>query len=163
MPWNLLHHLTPCFRGSPLVGSQACAPGAWLTAESAKAYPVVASISWSRTIVSWQISKLRLGGTIRKPCAMSWMRPAQLDKFIPERSFGKPPRGGILSIDGGIATNEQALKACTCSAFNLLSPCRGALKALTYHFAPSSISRICGKDSQGESSSECIWMYSHLQ
>ena len=38
-PWNLLHHLTPCFGRSPLVGSQARAPGAWPTAESAEAYP----------------------------------------------------------------------------------------------------------------------------
>ena len=65
------------------------------------------------------------------PWATSWMRLAQLVKLIPERSFRKPPKGGVLSVDGGITTKEQALKACTCWAFNLVSPCRGALKAST--------------------------------
>ena len=39
LPWNLVHQLTPCSDGSPLVGSHAGALGAWLTAEPAKAYP----------------------------------------------------------------------------------------------------------------------------
>ena len=39
LPWNPVHHLTPCFGGSPLVGSQAGAQGAWLTADSAKVHP----------------------------------------------------------------------------------------------------------------------------
>ena len=63
------------------------------------------------------------------------MKLAQLVKFIPERSLGKPPGGGVLSSDGRIATREQALRACTCWAFIIMSPCKGALKASTYRFA----------------------------
>ena len=74
---------------------------------------------------------LRLEGTTFMPWATSWMRLAQLVKFIRERSLGKPPKGGILSSDGGITTREQALRACTCWAFNFVSPCKGALKAST--------------------------------
>ena len=39
---------------------------------------------------------------------------------------------------GRIATREQALRACTCQSFIIVSPCKGALKASTYCFAPSS-------------------------
>ena len=68
------------------------------------------------------------------PWATSCIRPAQLVRFIQERSFRKPPVGGVLSSDGGIATREQALRACTCCNFINVSPCKGALKASMYLF-----------------------------
>ena len=97
------------------------------------------------------------------PWATSCIRPAQLVKFMQERSFEKPPGGGVLSSDGGIATREQALRACTCCDFINMSPCKGALKASTYLFAPLSVWSTCGNDSQREPSSEFRQTYSHLQ
>ena len=73
------------------------------------------------------------------PSATSCIRSAQVVRFIQERSFGKPPGGGVLSSDGGITTREQALRACTCCDFINVSPCKGALKVSMYLFAPSSV------------------------
>ena len=55
----------------------------------------------------------RLGGGTSRLEAMSWTKPAQLNKLRSDRSFGKPPGGGSLSLGGGITKREQALMVWT--------------------------------------------------
>ena len=41
----------------------------------------------------------RWGGGANSPEVMSWTKLAQLDKLRSDRSFGKPPGGGSLSLE----------------------------------------------------------------
>ena len=107
-----------------------------------KPTPVVASSSWSRAMDGRPISWPRLGGTTSRPAATSWTKAAQPDKLTSERSVGKPPRGGILSVGGGMARREQALRACICCGVKVLSSCNGGRKALMYLLAPSRVSSV---------------------
>ena len=58
---------------------------------------------------------------------------------------------------------EQAHKAYTSCLLRGGSSWKGAQKALMYLAAPSLLCNVRGKDSQRESSLDCILMYSHLQ
>ena len=106
------------------------------------------------------ISLPRLGGSASRPEATSWTKPAQLNKLRSDRSVGRPPGGGTLSLGGGMTRREQALRVWICAR---LSSCKGAQKALMYLLVPSMVSNVWGKDSTRESSPECSCTYSHLQ
>ena len=69
---------------------------------------VAASSSWSRATAGRPISWPRLGGSACRPAATSRTKVAQPDKLSSARSFGKPPRGGVLSVGGSITRREQA-------------------------------------------------------
>ena len=123
-------------------------------------HPVAFSSSSSRATAGRPISLPRLGGSASRPEVTSWTKMAQLDKLRPDRSDGKPPGEGTLSLGGGMTRREQALRAWICAG---LSYCKGARKALMYLLAPSMVSNAWGKDSTRESSPECSCTYSHLQ
>ena len=125
--------------------------------------PVDVSSSWSRATAGRPISWPRLGGSACRPVTMSCTKVAQPNKLSSKRSVGKPPCGGTLSGGGGITRREQALRVWICTGLRVLSSCKGAQKALMYLLTPSSDSSMRGKDSQRESSPDCICTYSHLQ
>ena len=58
---------------------------------------------------------------------------------------------------------EHAHKAYTSWLLRGGSSWKGAWKALMYLPAPSWLCKVHGKDSERESSPDCILMYSHLQ
>ena len=60
------------------------------------------------------------------------------NKLSSERSVGKPPGRGTLSVEGGITRREQALRVWIYTGLIALSSCKGAQKALMYLLTPSS-------------------------
>ena len=76
-------------------------------------HPVVFSSRSSRATATRLTSLPRLGGGTNSPEATSWTKLTQLDKLRSDRSFGKPPGKGSLSLEGGITKREQALMAWT--------------------------------------------------
>ena len=154
-----LHNIGGADRGTPT--HLQCGSG--LQQQWQNPTPVAVSSSWSKVTTLGCKQLLSLGGSACRLATMSWTKAAQSDRLIPMRSVRKPPWGAALPVGGGMTRREQAHKTYTSWWLRGGSSWKGAQKVLIYLPAPLWVCIACGKDSQRESSLDCILMYSHLQ